>query len=119
MQNKQWSISLSYVISIAVGAGIWIGISNLAGKVEAWDSPYYFQYGLPFLVITTGVLGFIAPARPWRWGILVMVSQAAVAFIQNPTANLLPLGLVVFGILSIPCVISAYIGAYISSRRRE
>ena len=47
---------------------------------------------------------------------LPFVGQALVAFLQNPTANLLPIGLVVFAILGGICLIPAAIGAALGRR---
>lgn len=104
------------VISAVIGAGIWLVISLLTGKQEAWDSSYYFLYGLPLMAVVTGALGFVCPVRPWRWGGMIMVSQALIAILQNPMANLLPLGLVVFAVLSLPLILTAHIGAFIRNK---
>lgn len=105
------SIWLAFLFSAIVGAGVWVGTSLLTGQREAWDSAYYFLYGLPLTALATGMLGFIAPIRAWRWGVVAMASQALIAMLQNPMANLLPLGLIVFAILSLPCILTANLGA--------
>lgn len=105
-----------YLISVMSGIAVWLTISFFTGEREAWDSRYYFTYGLPLMVLLAGVLGFVVPNRPWRWAVTVMASQALVAILQNPTANLLPLGLLVFVVLSIPLLISAYLGGVLRRR---
>jgi hypothetical protein len=66
---------------------------------------------LPLIGVVTAVLGFLVPDRPWRWAFVPFGAQAVVAFVQNPTANLLPLGLIVFAFFGTACLIPAYIGA--------
>jgi hypothetical protein len=99
-------------ISAIVGASIWLVISWVTGKQEAWDSSYYFLYGIPIMMLMAGTLGFILPIRPWRWGITIVFSQALILILQKPMGNLLPLGLVLFGMLSLPVILAAYLGAF-------
>lgn len=116
--NSRQSLYL-YILSMIFGAIIWIGISYLVGKIEAWDSRYYFLYGLPSMMLMTGVLGYIETIRPWRWGISIVASQALILGLKNPTANLLPLGLVVFGVISVPCIATAYLGSFVKKKWRR
>lgn len=104
---------IAYLISGVSGIAVWLVTSWLSNEPEAWDSKYYFFYGLPLMMLVAGLLGFAAPARPWRWGLVMLGAQAAIAIIQNPTANLLPLGLVIFAVLSIPCLATATAGSFL------
>lgn len=105
-----------YAISAISGVSIWISISFITGTDEAWDSFFYYRYGLPLMFFITGVLGFLVPIRVWRWGVTIMASQAIFLMIQKLDANLLPLGLVLFAVLSIPCIATAYFGAFIKGK---
>ena len=40
------------------------------------------------------------------------IRQAVVAFVQNPTANLLPLGLIVFAMFGVICLVPTLVGAW-------
>jgi hypothetical protein len=60
---------------------------------------------------TAAVVSFFVPEKPWRWAMIPFGAQALVAFFQNPTANLMPLGLIVFAIFGGLCAIPAAIGA--------
>jgi hypothetical protein len=51
-----------------------------------------------------------------RRAFLPFGAQAVVAFVQNPTANLLPLGLFVFALYGALCLLPAWMGA---TRRRR
>lgn len=103
---------LLHSIAAVFGFIIWMSISMLTQKSEAWDSPYYFKFGMPFLMFLSAMFAFIEPRRAWRWGVSVIVGQPVAIFLTNPGGdfNLLPLGLFVFGILMIPCILAAYIG---------
>jgi Mn2+/Fe2+ NRAMP family transporter len=102
-----------------LGVIIWISISFLVGKDEAWDSKYYFLYGLPLMMFASGVFGYIEPNRPWRWGIAIVFSQALILWLKNPTANLLPFGIVVFGFICVPCIATAYFGSFLKFKKRD
>ena len=95
----------------AAGAAVWLVVAVASGRREAWDSDLYWSLGMPVAGLCAAVLGFLAPERPWRWGMALFGGQAVAAFVQNPTANLLPLGLIVFAVLGGLCAIPAYLGA--------
>jgi len=59
---------------------------------EAWDSELYFTWFLPSVAFIVAGVAYFAPERAWCWAFVPFGAQAVVAFVQNPTANLLPLG---------------------------
>jgi hypothetical protein len=64
-----------------------------------------------------GVLGYRAPGRAWRWGLAVMLVQAPVLLLTSGgSMSLLPLGLALFAILSLPAIAAATFGAKIRMR---
>ena len=112
---------LPLMLSLMAGACGWLALAVTSGR-EAWDVPSYFTTFVPALVLFAGALGVLFPRRAWRWGLALFGGQATAAFALNPTGGLLPLGLLVFAFLSIPAVISAALGAFVSRRllrRRE
>jgi hypothetical protein len=60
--------------------------------------------------------GFFRPEKPWRWGIAPFVGQLVWMLAQG-AGNLLPLGVVMFGILSLPAIAAAKFGARIALKR--
>jgi len=100
----------AYLIAALAGAVGWLGIGHLTHRREAWDSSLYFSWFLPSIALIVAGLGFFAPHRPWRWAFAPFAAQAVVAFIQSPTANLLPLGLLVFGFYGALCTVPAWLG---------
>lgn len=101
----------AYAITAVAGALGWIIISYATGRREAWDAEAYFGIFLPVVATIIAWVAFLAPRRAWRWAFVPFVAQAAVAFVQNPTANLLPLGLIVFGVFGAICVVPALVAA--------
>ena len=102
--------------SAAVGAGTWLYVAQVGDRREAWDSEIYFVVALPLIGLTAAVVSGFVPSRFWRWAMFPFGAQALVAFAQDPTANLLPLGLITFGIMGLLCSIPAAIGAAIGRR---
>ena len=99
-----------------VGAATWVYTAWVGGRREAWDSELYFLFVIPAIALMAAVVAFFVPDRFWRWAMLPFAGQALVAFIQNPTANLLPIGLLVFALHGALCIIPAAAGAAIGRR---
>ncbi len=107
---------IAYTIAGVVGGIGWLAISQLTHRREAWDSELYFSWFLPSLALVLAALGFFAPDRAWRWAFAPFGAQAVVAFLQNPTANLLPLGLLVFAFYGALCTVPTWLGARLRRR---
>jgi hypothetical protein len=101
----------AYAIMAVAGAVGWIVIAHASGRREAWDAEAYFGLFLPLIATLVAWVAFLAPRRAWRWAFVPFAAQAAVAFVQNPTAELLPLGLFVFAVFGLLCVVPALVGA--------
>ncbi len=117
MANKREKIVLASLILL--GLGVWLGICLATGKREAWDAGMTFVLSLPVLYLASGFAGYAAPRKPWRWGLAAFAAQPVLLMIQNPSAGLLPIGLILFGILSVPGILCAYIGARLSPHRKS
>jgi len=113
MKRDHWL----YLVAAVFGAAIWIVVAQASGRREAWDSGLYFAVGIPIVCLVSMAFAFFEPYRSWRWGVLPMVGQFAWMLLSQGAGNLLPLGVVVFGVLSIPSIIAARIGAFIATKR--
>ena len=76
----------------------------------------YFTIVLPVIAVTAAIVSFLVPEKPWRWAMIPFAAQALVAILQNPTANLMPLGLIMFAIFGGLCAIPAGLGAMAGRR---
>ncbi len=112
MKGDRWL----YLLAVLAGAGIWIAIAAAYGRREAWDATAYFSVGIPAVCLVSMVLAFRRPRRAWRWGVLPMAGQFAWMLLTQGPGNLLPLGIAMFAVLSIPSVIAARIGAFVATR---
>lgn len=103
-----------YLAAAAAGATAWIAIVALTGKKEAWDTGLYFTAGMPAVCLVSLVLGLIEPKNAWRWGVVPFGAQFLVMMVYPGPGSLMPLGAIVFGILSLPAVGAALAGALIA-----
>ena len=106
-----------YLTAILGGAAIWAGIAQATGRREAWDSPLYFLVGIPVACALSFALALFEPARPWRWGLLPFLGQLLFLLLSEGVGNLLPIGMIVYGVCSVPAILAASLGAFIATQR--
>jgi hypothetical protein len=113
--RRLWAL---YAICVLIGAGGWYLLGRRQPGGEGWDHSAYFTLFMPALIVVAGVLGFIIPSRPWRWAQALIWPQLIVMCALNPRGGpLLPLGVVIFGVLTLPCIAAGYAGAGIRRMR--
>lgn len=112
MKRDHWL----YLVATLCGAAIWIFVALASGRGEAWDSGLYFSVGIPAVCLVSMALAFFEPERSWRWGVLPVVGQFVWMLLSQGPGNLLPLGIVVFAVLSLPSIIAARVGASIATK---
>src|SRR4051794_27040583 len=99
---SQPRIGAPFVIAAATGAALWLIVSVVSGRREAWDTGVYWTVGYPIAIGLCGLLGFVFPRRPWRWSLTIFFAQFATMAVRNgELGNLWPLGLALFGTLSL------------------
>lgn len=107
---------LLLLMAMGVGIGVWVAIESITA-VEAWDHRYYWMYGYPLLVITSFVLTFLEPRVPLLWGIAPVLAQAVYTLYDiRYEAVVLPLTIMLYGALMVPCLIAAYVGKRLKKR---
>lgn len=112
MKKDHWL----YGVAVVVGIIVWIVVSKVSHRREAWDSQWYFLIGTPAVCVVSAVLGFVEPSKPWRWGVAPLVGQFSWMLVTQGPGNLLPLGVIVFGVLAIPSIITAWLGALVKKK---
>ena len=105
-----------YGAAVVTGIVVWIVVSKVSHRREAWDSQWYFMVGVPVVCVVSAVLGYLEPNRPWRWGAAPLAGQFFWMLVTQGPGNLLPLGVIVFGILAIPSMITAWLGALVGKK---
>lgn len=102
----------AFLLAAVAGAVGWVAITTTSGRREAWDSEAYFGLFLPGIATLVAWLAFLAPRGAWRWAFVPFIAQAIMAFVQNPSGGLMPLGLIVFAILGAVCLVPALVAAW-------
>jgi hypothetical protein len=108
---KDDAAGVAYSVAIVGGAILWLATMGISGRTEAWDSPLYWSFAYPLAIVVAGGLGYWAPKKPWRWALAVFLVQAVVLALTGSSFGLLPLGLIMFAILSLPAIAVARIAA--------
>jgi hypothetical protein len=110
------SSNVAYGAAAVLGIALWMGAAAWTDRIEAWDSAFYWVAAYPAGLVVAAVLGFLAPDRPWRWGLTLMWAQAVALAFAASSFGLLPLGLILFGFLSLPPCGTAALGAAVHRR---
>jgi hypothetical protein len=109
--------SFAYGIAAAAGLILWFATSMLGGRREPWDSPVYWTVSYPVAIALAGALGYVFPEKPWRWALVIMFMQMVVMIVGGSGFGLLPLGLILLSVLSLPGAAVARWAAGIRVRR--
>ena len=103
--------SLAYALSIMTGIVLWTVTSMVTGKREPWDTSVYWTVSYPLAVAGSAMLAFLFPRRPWRWAAILMLMQFLVMTAMGSDLGLLPLGLIVMAVLTVPPAAAAVLTA--------
>jgi hypothetical protein len=105
-----------YIVAVLLGVAVWVGVSMVSGRREAWDSELYWLAGMPVLCAGSLVIALFAPVRSWRWGVTPFAGQFVWMILTEGPGNLLPLGIIAFGIFSLPAILAARLGAFVGEK---
>jgi len=98
-------------LSAGAGAGLWLFGTLLAGGREAWDAPTYMLLVYPASLLIVGLLANRHPGKAIAIALAMFGGQMAVLFVLNPTGGMLPLGVIVFFVMSLPAMLVATVVA--------
>ena len=57
MKKDHWL----YGVAVVAGIIVWVVVSTVSHRREAWDSQWYFLVGTPVVCVLSAVLGFVEP----------------------------------------------------------
>lgn len=107
-------------LAIAIGAGLEFGVQALGARREAWDSPLFWSVGMPVALCLAFVIGFFAQGRAWLSTIAVAPAQFMAMTLRNgELGGLWPLGLVLSCVLSLPFVVTSFVGSRVGRTWRS
>ena len=102
-------------IAVAVGFALWFTTSVLTGRREPWDALAYWVIAYPAAILVCALLGYSYPERPWRWALVLFVSQFLAMCVRNgELGNLWPLGMALFAVIGLPGVFAAKVASRFS-----
>jgi hypothetical protein len=108
---------LAKSLAVAWGILVWYAISTIGHRAEAWDAPQYWSIGFPALLLGGAILGALhGPPKAWQIGFWIGLGQGiallATGLQHGSSFNLWPLTIVAVLIISLPCVLAAFLGGY-------
>jgi hypothetical protein len=118
MNSKIQTTTARIHILLAVsGFAVWLLISTLSTRREAWDDSVFWLIGVPLMLILNAVAGYIEPKKVVLKGIIsVSLQPVAMVIIAGEIGSLFPLGLILFLFLGWVYSIGGLVGAYIKTR---
>lgn len=109
----------AYAFAVGGGTLLWLAAMAASGKREAWDSGLYWIGAYPLAILLAAWLGYEFPRRAWRWGLAIMLAQAATLAVTSLDFSMLPFGLIVFSFLALPLIGAAMLAAWLTRRSEE
>jgi hypothetical protein len=104
-------------IALGLGAAVWTVFKVIAHTQDPTELLSYWQIGYPISILLSGIMGMFFPDRPWRWSVYIIFVQFVMGMITTKGDwNLLPLGIVFYALVTIPCIGLGYAGAWVSRK---
>lgn len=114
------SLKNKYSVPVALALGglaVWVAITSLSGRREAWDSVYFWRYGVPAMLLMNAAAGFIEPERIKLKGIIsVSLQPVAMTVKAGEIGSMFPFGLAVFLVLGLLFSAGGGAGAFIRNK---
>jgi len=102
------------IAAAVLGIVVWFAVAASSLEAEAFDDASYFTIGLPIIGIGCAFLGYRVPVRAWRYGLVAMGTHAVgllVVAVGGGNLSLLPLGLGLLALISLPMAAAGLAGA--------
>lgn len=116
MQNNK----LASIISIGIGCIVWLCIKYKTNYSDPQGTDLYWYVGYPIFLLSSIGLGYYYSANAWLWPTLMIMSQLAIGFIFiKSDLNLLPIGIMVYITISVPCIVAGYLGVLLKNVNRR
>lgn len=106
-----------YAATSLCGLIVYLAITIATGRNEAWDHGAYYSIGIPLMCVVAFIIGYLFPAKPWRWALGMAGGQVVGALLHGSSLNLLPLAVIFMTIISIPQFIAAFFGSKLATKK--
>ncbi|HXS07732.1 MAG TPA: hypothetical protein VN723_13160 [Rhizomicrobium sp.] len=103
----------TFALSLFGGLLLWTLTSLLGHQHEPWDAAAYWTVAYPLAVLLSAALAAFHPVKPWRWAATIIFSQLLVMIAGGSDFSLLPLGLLLLVLLSLPAIAAAFLAAWL------
>jgi hypothetical protein len=99
--------------------GIWtlFALPLFGGRAtmgEAWDTPAYWQFGIPVLLLSLVAAGYLSDEKPWKLALWTVTGHVLGMILFNKPGTdlgLLPLSLAFIGLpMFVALTVLAYVG---------
>jgi hypothetical protein len=116
VQSSRPGTSFWFAIAAAVGVAVELTLSLTAHHREAWDSEYYWIFGVPVMILAAFICGLFARRAPVRIGYAPFLGQLITMVVRTGGGSMLPLGIILIGVIGLSGVLAAFVGAAIGKR---
>ena len=97
--------------------GLLVGLFQAATQINEQTLSFLPRLMMTLLAIAlAGLLGYAFPVRPWRWAAVVMLMQVVVMLFGSSGFGLLPAGLLLLTVLTLPAIALAQLAAWVRRR---
>lgn len=103
----------AHAAAFTAGTILWSVTGIAAGGREIWDTALYWNAAYPAALLMAAGLAAFHPVRPWRWCPTLMLAQIPVMIAMGSGFSLLPLGLALLAVLSLPAMLAASIASWL------
>ena len=108
------------IVAICIGCIVWLAIWYTSNYSDPQGTDLYWYFGYPIMLLLSIVMGHYYSAHAWLWPLLMIMSQLAIGFILiKSDLNLLPIGILVYIVISVPCIAAGYLGVLFKKFRKR
>lgn len=103
----------AHAAAFVAGTILWSVTGIATSGREMWDTALYWNAAYPAALLIAAGVAVFHPVRPWRWCPTLMLAQIPVMLATESGLSLLPLGLALLAMLSLPAMLAASIAGWL------
>jgi hypothetical protein len=106
------------LVTVAFGMAYWWIVAGVNGVAEPWDADAYWLVWYPVSFGLSAVLGLVLKQRAWIAGAAVTLAQLPVMLLKGGAGPLLPVGVLMLCVLSVPVIAVSALAGRLAARAR-